>query len=204
MDLSNFFLFRYNCSWSSRISLEVAARCLQNPIFVLKQEYDVFKTFNAFQSSTPAEWTAAVHGVLLPQSSKTRLAEYVATGFHLEGLVEQIEADRADHIVGQGVELRLCLKELPQLGRFLLLLSLLLPSSSAVCAISPPSLSSQLLLLLPRPHGEIFISGGGLPAGLLRMIGLRVGLVLARVLLHLNFAAVARRLQLLDAAPSVR
>ena len=76
---------------------------MQNPIFVLIQEYDVFKTFNAFQSSTPAEWTAAVHGVLLPQSSKTRLAENVATGFDLEGLVEQIEADRADHIVGQGV-----------------------------------------------------------------------------------------------------
>ena len=138
----------------------------------------------------------------------------MATGFHLEGLVEQIEADRADHIVGQGVELRLCLKELPQLGCFLLLLSLLLPSSSAVCAISPPSLSSQLLFLLPRSHVEIFVSGGGLPAGVLRMVGLRVGLVLARVLLlllhlllHLllllHLAAVARGLQLLDAAPSV-
>merc|ERR1719429_1049762 len=131
----------------------------------------------------PAKWTTAVHRVLLSKSSKTGLAEYVATGFHLEGLVEQIEADRADHIVGQGVELRLCLKELPQLGCFLLLLSLLLPSSSAVCAISPPSLSSQLLFLLPRSHVEIFISGGGLPAGVLGMVGLCVGLVLARLLL---------------------
>ena len=59
----------------------------------------------------------------------------MATGFYLEGLVEQIEADRADHIVGQGVELRLCLKELPQLGCFLLLLSLLLLSIEFYCSL---------------------------------------------------------------------
>merc|ERR1719290_556986 len=61
----------------------------------------------------------------------------MATGFHLEGLVEQVEADRADHIVGQGVELRSSLN----LAAFF--------SSCLFCSLRAPlSVPSLLLLFL--------------------------------------------------------
>ena len=81
---------------------------------------------------SPAEWTCAVHRVLLAQAPQARLAEDVPARLHLERLVEQVEADGADNVLRQGVQLRLRLEKFPQSGLPLLLHTLMLPPSQSV------------------------------------------------------------------------
>ena len=160
---------------------------------------------SAFINYTPAKWAAAVHWVLLSKPSKARFAEDVAARLHLERFMEQIQADWADDIFGQGVQLRLRLKKFSQLGVPPLLQPLCLSlRPSSVCAISPPPLPPQLLFLLLRLDQKTFISGGGLPA-CLSMIRFCVGFVFARLVLRLHRAAAAStRIHLLNAASSPR
>ena len=81
---------------------------------------------------TPAQWAAAVHRILLAKPAKAWLTEDVAARFHLERLVEQIEADRADHILRQGVQFWFRLKKFSQSSVPLLLHTLLLPPTNSL------------------------------------------------------------------------
>ena len=51
----------------------------------------------------PAHWTGGVHGVFASQPPEAGLAEGVPTGEGPEGLVKQVEADRADQVGVHGI-----------------------------------------------------------------------------------------------------
>ena len=58
------------------------------------------------------EWTGAVHGILLTEPPETRLAEHVATGIHLEGLVQDVKTHGAQQVLIDLGKFRLSLKKL--------------------------------------------------------------------------------------------
>ena len=58
------------------------------------------------------EWTGAVHRVLLAQPPETRLAEHVATGIHLEWLVQDVKTHGAQQVLIDLGQFRLSLKKL--------------------------------------------------------------------------------------------
>ena len=58
------------------------------------------------------EWTGAVHRILLTQSPETRLAEHVATGIHLEWLVQDVKTHGAQQVLIDLGQFRLSLKKL--------------------------------------------------------------------------------------------
>ena len=140
-------------------------------------------------SPIPAERAAAAHRVLLSEAAEAGLAEDVAARLHLqagndrllpglclvsvyiwylEGLVQQVQADRADDLVTQGVQLRLGLQQVLEQGRPLLLLAdhhhldhHPVPQPLDHLQLLPPPLAPHLLLLLLRAQHETIVSGRG-------------------------------------------